>query len=49
MANKTKYNKTLIKEILSELAVGKSNQISCLSPINKNPLIDHVGKPLDPG
>jgi hypothetical protein len=34
MANKTKYNKTLIKEILSELAVGKSIR-SCLSPINK--------------
>lgn len=36
MANKTKYNKTLIKEILSELATGKSIR-SCLSPINKNP------------
>ena len=35
MANKTKYNKTLIKEILSELAVGKSIR-SCLTPINKN-------------
>ena len=35
MANKTKYNKTLIREILSELAVGKSIR-SCLTPINKN-------------
>ncbi|BAQ89310.1 DNA binding protein [uncultured Mediterranean phage uvMED] len=36
MANKTKYSKTLIAEILSELATGKSIR-SCLSPINKNP------------
>ena len=34
MANKTKYNKTLIKEICQELAVGKSIR-SCLTPINK--------------
>jgi hypothetical protein len=43
MANKTKYNKTLIKEILSELAVGKSIR-SCLSPINKGiETIDFTG------
>ena len=36
MANKTKYSKTVISEILSELAQGKSIR-SCLSPINKLP------------
>ena len=36
MANKTKYSKTVITEILSELAQGKSIR-SCLSPINKQP------------
>ena len=36
MANKTKYSKTDITEILSELAQGKSIR-SCLSPINKQP------------
>ena len=35
MANKTKYSKTIIAEILSELAQGKSIR-SCLSPINKS-------------
>ena len=34
MANKTKYTRELIKEIMEELAIGNSIR-SCLSPQNK--------------